>query len=256
MKNIAIAIVLIASFMSNVTAQSFVEEHYGDLMELEETTVVNVSGKMFQMLSKFEDAADEEEAQEALRMMENVESFTLVKVDQVEDLKSLINRSKSDLKRYDELVRVRDNGTNVVISIDETNGIVHEIVGVVSLPEEGSFIAASLQGRIDLDEVSAMVSKFQEEGLPMLKERSVMDLEAVRVFPNPVDGGSIMTLEVDEDLIGGTATVTDLNGKAINAYTLDGVINSLETNNLAGGQHYIEVNNGEKSIRVPFIVVR
>lgn len=241
---------------TTATAQSFVEDHYADLISRDDATVVNVSGKLFQMMSKFEDAADDEEAQEVLRMMDNVDAFTLVKVDSDVNSMALFNRGKSLISNLEELVRVKDQGVNVIISVDETNDVVHEIVALIALPEEEGFVAASLEGRIDLDDVSEMVAKFQDQAMPMLEKRSSVDIDAVRVFPNPVDGGSVMTLEIDESLLGGSAAVMDISGKVINTYPLNGVITSIETNNLAGGQHFVEVINGERSYKRKFIVIR
>lgn len=241
---------------TTATAQSFVEDHYADLISRDDATVVNVSGKLFQMMSKFEDAADDEEAQEVLRMMDNIDAFTLVKVDSDVNSMALFNRGKSLISNLEELVRVKDQGVNVIISVDETNDVVHEIVALIALPEEEGFVAASLEGRIDLDDVSEMVAKFQDQAMPMLEKRSSVDIDAVRVFPNPVDGGSVMTLEIDESLLGGSAAVMDLSGKVINTYPLNGVITSIETNNLAGGQHFVEVINGERSYKRKFIVIR
>jgi hypothetical protein len=257
MKKILAIIAVALCIGTTTTAQSFVEDNYADLLSRDDATVVNVSGKLFQMMSKFEEAADEEEAQEVLRMMDNIDAFTLVKVDSDANSMELFKRGKSLISDLEELVRVKDKGVNVVISVDETNDVVHEIVALIAMPEEQGFVAASLEGRIDLDDVSKMVAKFQDQAMPMLNERaSSVDLDAVRVFPNPVQGGSVMTLEVDESLLGGSAAVMDMSGKVINTYPLNGVITSIETNNLAGGQHFIEVISGDTSYKRKFIVIR
>lgn len=256
MKNLIATLFIACLIITSTTAQSFVEQHYGDLLDREDVTVVNVSGKMFNMLSKFGDAADEQEAQDVLRMMESIESFTLVKTESMDNMAELFNKGKQAIGNYDELVRVRDKGTNVLISIDETNGVVHEIVGIISLPDEGGFVAASLLGRIDLDDVSRMVTKFQDKGLPMLREQSDLNIDAVSIYPNPVNGGARMTLEIDAALIGSQAAVMDGAGKVIRSYAITGQMTSIETSNLAAGQYYLQVSNGESSYKKQFIVIR
>lgn len=256
MKNILSTLLIALLTVTTSFGQSFIEDYYSDLISRDDATVVNVSGKLFQMISKFDEAADEEEAQEALRMMDNIDAFTLVKVDSIADAASYWKRGKDAVNGYDELVRVKDKSTNVIISVDETNDVVHEIVAIAWIAEEEIFAAASLSGRIDLDDVSKMVAKFQDQAMPMIQERSSINIDAIRVFPNPIDGGSVMTLEVDENLVGRRAAVMDLSGKVVNTYTINGVITSVDTGNLAGGQHFIEVISGDKSYKKQFIVIR
>ena len=255
MKN-SIVFLLAICFTFTLSAQSFVDKNYSDLMDDERSTVVFVSGKLFDFASYIDVSNEEKEVQDLKEMITSIEAFSLVKSDHLNDpvaeYKKGIQSISSD---YEELVRVRDKQNNVSLHIDEEDGIVYEIIALAST-EDNEFIAASLLGEIDLNQVSKIVSKFQEEGMPLLTDIEELELEDVKVYPNPAQSNARITLEVGESLVGGTARVIDLNGKVIATYDITNSNTQISTDDLADGQYFVEASKENVSVKKQIIVLR
>lgn len=255
MKN-SIALLLAICFTYTLSAQSFVDKHYSDLMDDERSTVVFVSGKLFDFAGYVDVQNEDEEVKNIKKMITSIEAFSLVKSDHLSDpiaeYKKGVQSISSD---YEELVRVRDKQNNVSLHIDEEDGVVYEIIALAST-ENNEFIAASLLGEIDLEQVSKIVSKFQEEGMPLLTDIDELELEDVKVYPNPVQSNARVTLEVGESLIGGTVRVIDLNGKVMSTYDITQSNTQISTDDLIDGQYFVEATKENVSVKKQIIVLR
>ena len=225
-------------------------------MDDERSTVVFVSGKLFDFAGYVDVQNEDEEVKNIKKMITSIEAFSLVKSDHLSDpiaeYKKGVQSISSD---YEELVRVRDKQNNVSLHIDEEDGVVYEIIALAST-ENNEFIAASLLGEIDLEQVSKIVSKFQEEGMPLLTDIDELELEDVKVYPNPVQSNARVTLEVGESLIGGTVRVIDLNGKVMSTYDITQSNTQISTDDLIDGQYFVEATKENVSVKKQIIVLR
>ena len=66
---------------------------------------------------------------------------------------------------------------------------------------------------------------------------------AIRLSPNPAS--NIVTVSVDESMIGGTVTVSDITGKKITAVQLPSANCHLSTVDFAGGAYFVTVADKE-----------
>lgn len=258
MKYLFIALGLVLSL--NVSAQNVVEKYFNNHLDNPDATVVQVSGKMFQYISKVvpEDIADEEDmpVEDAKEMLDNITSFTLVKVD---DIANPVAEYRSGMRalgeEYEELVRVADKENKVSILVHEENDVIYEIVGLVAT--ENEFVAASLTGTLKLDQIQNIISKMEDAEMTSVLRNKEVNLDKMKVYPNPVNGSdaSSVTVEVPENLVGGELIMYDLDGKVIHKTKADQSVVTLTPDYLANGNYIIEVAKSGVSMKKKLIVV-
>lgn len=250
-----ISLLSLATFISFLSfGQNFIEKNYAHFLEREDITAVHVSGKMFEMITKLDIETEDEELNEAIEMIEKIESFDLIMVPELVDAKKEYNAGFSNVKGYEELVRVRDKEVNFSLHIDEENDVVYEIVGMGAA--EGKFFAFSLLGEIDLSQVGRMINKIQEKGLNDVIGDIDLGVEDVKIYPNPATADAKLTVEVSEDFIGGKGKVYDLNGQMLSSFDLESTTQNIDTNGLTEGQYVVELSKGEMSIKKKVIFLR
>ncbi len=152
---------VIVFMVFQVSAQTdAIEKLFSDYQKNEDFSVVYVGPKMFQMFAK------------AAKNGESDEEF----MDIVKDLKGLriMTTSKKSLliygeanKRlnsngYEELMTVKEKGSNVRFVTKETNNTITELLLVVGSVD--SFTMMSFTGKIDLNKMSKLAKKLDIKG--------------------------------------------------------------------------------------------
>lgn len=256
MKYLSLIICFFISFQ--LSAQNAVEKYFSNHLENEEATVVQVSGKLFQYAAAVvpDNLETDEELpiEDAKEFLSNITSFTLIKVDELENSQSEYKRGLNSLgSEYEELVRVRDKDNKVSIMINETNDVIHEIVALVTSDKE--FIVAALTGEMRIDQIQDIVSKIQSEDMQSIMRGADVKLDDMKVFPNPATPNAQMVIEVPETMIGGKATIFDMAGNQIRTLDVKDSRNEIDTQGLAEGQYVVAVDKAGITLKKTFIVV-
>lgn len=160
MKSIlAVSILMIMGF--TLPAQSdAIEKLFKDYQENEDFKVVSVGPKMFQMFAK------------SAKNGESDDEFT----DIVKDLKGLriMSSNKNPLviyneanrrlnaNGYEELMTIKDKGSNVRFITKESSGSISELLLIVGASEK--FTMMSFTGKIDLKKISKLAKKLDIDG--------------------------------------------------------------------------------------------
>lgn len=160
--SLAIAIFISVSSFAQVDA---IERFFKDYQEDENFTVVYVSPKMFQMVSKATGASED---QELASIVKDLKGLRI--------LKSSINpqklykeaNSRLNIKEYEELVTVRDKGSNVRFVTKETNGMISELLLLVGGADD--FVMMSFVGNIDLNKIAKLAKKLDIDGAEHLEK--------------------------------------------------------------------------------------
>ncbi|MCT4664068.1 MAG: DUF4252 domain-containing protein [Flavobacteriales bacterium] len=144
-------------------------KYFDDLSTSEGITKVNISGKLFGLLSHLE--MEDQEDQEVVDMLKTITNFTMYTLD--EDLKtnSLLNKvNKLSRKGYESLMTVEEKDETINFMIKEKNNKVSELVMVVN--SDSNLVLMSISGLIDLDKLSKLskVGISQTDKLKKLKK--------------------------------------------------------------------------------------
>lgn len=253
MKKITLLFALVIASLS-LMGQGIVDKYYMDLEAKENTTSVFVSSAMFKMAAKLDIETDDEEFNQMKEFINSVQSFSLIKVPELNNPSSYYKEGIRKIENtHEELVRVKDQDTRLSVYVEEVNDVIYEIavLGVV----EGDFLAASLVGEMDLDQVSEFINKAQGESfeaLSAIKDAGVADM---KVYPNPSARGIAVSVDVPEGLIGGTAIVYNMEGKEVTRIPATSTTINVQTDDLPTGGYIVELSDGTTSIKQKMIVL-
>jgi hypothetical protein len=137
-------------------------------MEDEDFTVVYVSPKMFNLISRL-DLNEVNEDPDAKLVMETVKDIRGLRVlttdvKPMERYKEAMNMIST--KEYEVLVTVRDKGENVRIWVKEDNKVINELLLLVGALDE--FVMLSFVGNIDLEKISRLANELDVKGVEHL----------------------------------------------------------------------------------------
>jgi len=252
MKNLFL-LLFIVIVNCNLISQSIIEKHYTALENDESATVVNVSGNLFGYVSKVM-PDEEEDAKKIKELLQNIESFSLIKVPNLEDANEEYNKGVIALNRsHESLIVVRDKKTKFSLYIDEQNEVIREIAGVGQV--DTSFIAFSLFGNISMDQLSDITEMIQkQDAMPFTKEEK-QNLVDFKVYPNPVAKTSMLKVDVPEALIGGTIHIIDMNGQLVKSVEATNSNMEVAVAESSLGSYIVEILKDELSMRKQILVI-
>lgn len=164
---IAIFMLAVASLRAQ-NGTDAISRFFSQYAEDERFTVVYISPKMFQMVSKIEtNDADWEKVKEVVK---DLGGLRVLVADSIADGDKLYADAmrKIPTTEYSELLTVRDGKENVRIWIKDSGNVIHELLLLVGAPDE--FVLLSFTGKIDLDKISSLAKTLDIEGAEHLEK--------------------------------------------------------------------------------------
>lgn len=178
MKN-RLIVVLMAIMLLPLTgmAQKNVFDKYSDSQEV---TYINIKPKMFQLLAKVGVSTDDPEAQAYLDMVKSITSFKTIITDNQAISGDITKWVKSRSSKLEELMEVKDDGTEVQFYVKEGKDADHVeellifVTGIDKVMEDKveingkqrkiETVVVSMTGDIDLNEISKLTQKMNIPG--------------------------------------------------------------------------------------------
>ena len=257
MKYLSLIICAFVSFQ--LSAQNAVEDYFSNHLDNQEATVVQVSGKLFQYAAKFipDDELEDMPVEDAKDMLSNITSFVLVKIDSLNNSKAEYRSGIRKLEgsgSYEELIRVSDKENNFSLFIDESNDVIHEIVGVVSTEDE--FVVAALTGEMRLDQIQNIIAKIESTEIKSVMRGVDVNVSDMKVYPNPTTSDNELMVEVPEKMIGGTINIYDMSGSKVMSITAEDRQHTISTDNMSSGQYVVEINKAGVTLKKKLVVTQ
>ena len=142
-----------------------IAKYFSKYQEDTDFTVVYISPKMFEMISKLAEEEIEPEVQAIIRDLKGLRVLTTEKnpMRYYNEVTETLN-----LKSYEELMTIRDGNSNVRFLIKSKNELVEELLLLVGSEEE--FVMISFVGKIDLEKISRLSNTADIEGLQHLQK--------------------------------------------------------------------------------------
>lgn len=163
-----ILLLFAGAFMSmQLQAQTdAISKYFDKYMDDERFSMVYISPKMFEMISKVELEGDKAD-QEIMDMIKDLEGLRILSFEGsgAQTFYTEV-KSKIDANKYDDLVVVRDKGENVNISVNSQGDIVNELLLLVG--SDDNFVLMSFTGNIDLKKVGKLGKVLDMEGVEHL----------------------------------------------------------------------------------------
>ncbi len=169
MRLIALAAGLMMSL--GLQAQSdAIAQYFNKYMNDDRFTVVFVSPKMFDMVSKMDLHTDDPQAQATLDIIKDLEGLRILTTEVTP--RKFFQEAKAMLpgKGYEVLMTVRDNksGDNVEFLVKEAGDRIHELLLLVGSSDE--FVMLSFTGNIDLKKIGELSKVLNVEGAEHLEK--------------------------------------------------------------------------------------
>lgn len=157
---------LLAAIFSVSAQNDAITRFFEKYVDDERFTVVFVSPKMFQLVSKIETA--DEEWNKVRDVVKDLGGLRVLTADSIGDGLSFYKDalSKVPTSEYDELLTVRDGKENVRIWVKDSGNIIEELLLLVGAPTE--FTLLSFTGKIDLDKISELSKTLDIDGVEHL----------------------------------------------------------------------------------------
>ena len=157
----AIILILLCFWGLWLPAQNLVEEFSNRYGNDSKFTVVNVSAKMFSLISDITDPETE-------GIIKDLTGFKLLRTEQdaaryYREVLALLGDSR---KGYEELMRVQKEQEDVRIYVREVKGVVVELVLMVNNGSE--FVLMGFTGNIDLKKISKLSKVVNVKGVEYL----------------------------------------------------------------------------------------
>jgi len=175
MKNLLLLPLFLLAALSTYAQNDAITKFFNKYAEDERFTVVYISPKMFQMVSKIE--TNDEDWNKVREVIKDLGGLRVLTADSIGDgvamFKDAISRVPS--KEYEELLTVRDGQEHVRFMIKESGDVINELLLLVGSPEE--FTMLSFTGKINLDKISALAKTLDVEGTEHLDKLKKKDKE-------------------------------------------------------------------------------
>lgn len=158
-------VILISLFFSlQVMSQDAVQGFFDKYKNDENFTQVNISPKMFQMLSQMEVDTDAETDEDVMEMISSLKGLKILRTESnpmayYKEFNSTFNQST-----YEELMTVKDGDTNVTFLVKDSDGgnIVKELLLLVGGSTD--FVLMRFEGDIPLDKVGKLATGLNISG--------------------------------------------------------------------------------------------
>ncbi len=134
--------------------QDIIENFFQKYSGLEGATTVRISGSLLRMLAEMDKSE-----QELNRIAASVSSITILHAPKI-----LVESMGLDFyseivpgirtENYNEIMRVRQSGQQVLILADETDGTINELIMIVG--GEGDNTLICIKGKLDMNQLSSL----------------------------------------------------------------------------------------------------
>lgn len=158
MKKISLIIVLLSAFSLSILAQNnAIDKLFESYSDNDDFTSVYISGKMFRSFTKSNNNNDLDD------VLSNLKGLHILTTE-VNPLKFYkIAKDKLYNNGYDELMRVKEKGSNVLFFVRESDGeSAKELILLVG--ESNNSVLMSFSGKINLDKISQLGSAVNFKG--------------------------------------------------------------------------------------------
>ena len=143
-----------------------ITQYFDKYMDDENFTVVYITPKMFQMISKLD--LKDPDAKEIKEVLQDLKGLRILQTEKnsMQYYKEVIAKFKPT--EYELLMTVRDKGENVRFWTKESGGVISELLMLVGGVKE--FVMISFVGNISLDKISKLANKMDVDGMEHLKD--------------------------------------------------------------------------------------
>lgn len=252
MKYLFTCLALVLGF--HLSAQNFIDKHFSDLEDLEESKVIHVAARSFDIAAQI--VSEDEDAAEMKEFIGSIHSVDVVVVPEYAPKKEDYKRALGLLDgQYDELMNFKESGSRFSLHIDEDDDVVREVVAV-GYGDDDEFVLISVTGEMSIDMISKVIENVPVDDIAAVRELKSADSKEFNVYPNPVAYGAELSIDVPNGFSESEAVIHDMTGNQVGSYKVyDGKVR-VNTSEIGSGAYYVIIKDGGLSLKKKFIVLK
>ena len=242
-----LGIIAVVLLTSGITAQeNAIDKYFSQYQGDENWSKVSVSGKVFELTAYIE--SEDDDIEEIKEFASGIQSLKVIFNDKLTSGFAQYKEGRNKIAQsYEELMSVDDKDGKFTFYIDERNGVVKEFVVLGS--HDSTLAVVSLQGRMDLRQLSSISKKIQMDGFDYVNKMNEKGANKIKIYPNPAAEGSIIDVEIPDELNGAEINIYDMNGKKVRSQQINNSKMSIPLGNIGSGTYIMEFIKGESSIK-------
>ena len=233
--------------------QNAIEKNFTQYKAQENFSKVSVKGKMFQLTSHIEVEAGDKDLKEAKDFLASITAFNALFGQEMDNAQSEYTAALAKVSgQYEELMSVEDKDGSFTLFINESNGIVKELVLIGT--QENNLLIFSLEGNMELKKLSQLAQITRTDEFKEMGKMFTHNVEGVKVYPNPVAANKAVTLELPTELEGAEISILDVNGAMVKTISSSGNKQDIETSGLAPGVYIMKIQKDKVSVTKKVVV--
>ena len=248
MKHVHIAIIAFLLLPGITFAQNAIDKHFKQYKAQEDVTKIHITSRMFELAAHMELKDEDVKVAEFKKFISTIEEFNMIVKRETAESKT---QYQSALKKiggpYEELMSVEDKQGRFTLFIDESKGVVREVVMVGAGPQE--FMVFSLTGAMDLKQLSRMAREVQSDGFQQMGRMFEHGVSEVKAYPNPLKPDQVLNIELPEKMIGGKASLISMEGKVVKEFSIHSKQEQMETGTLPAGSYVLKFSKGNINMK-------
>ncbi len=246
----AIALTIAATQVTVQAQDNAISKFFGEYEQREDVTQISLTGKAFDLASKFEASSDE--MKDIQKFASQVKSLRIIVDDKDPAGRETAARAKRTVSTgFEDLVTVSEKNTLMNMMVKEANGIVSELLIIVGT--ESEFIIVDLIGAIKLSDIGELTKQVSAVGKNIFSDVSY-NPENMKVYPNPVAAGNPVSIRLPEDMIGADVRIFDASGREVEAYRATAAEKKFDTVRLNKGVYVLKAIKGETEMSQKIII--
>lgn len=224
--------------------------YFANYLNDEDVTKISVSGKAFDLVQDVE--MEGKEAEDFKDMASQITGFNMI----VDETEAATNRTVQEAFQkvsgsFEELIQVKEKDNVVHVLVNESNGTVYEVLCIVGTDKE--FILASLTGSMKLSDVGQLTKSLSNVGKDVFSE-TTLDPSEIQVYPSPVSKGQSISVDLPEEMIGGTIQIFSAKGSQVKSLNVGNKTEQISTLEMESGVYILKSVKADMEISKKFIV--
>jgi Domain of unknown function (DUF4252)/Secretion system C-terminal sorting domain len=242
-----LAILLMTSrtaFSQQVPLQDFIDKYKQE----KAFSYAFLSKDLFEVVAK--SSIEAKDWKKLQQVVQNIGSLRILAADSIDNAISFYREAMGHIKGSDleELLAVQDGKEKVRIWAKEEQGVVTDLVLLVSSPEE--FVLVCFAGNLELGNLSELAALLNAEEAVSLAQTSKAIALDFKAFPNPTIGD--FSLEyVDTVVKSATLSIFDQNGRLLSTEVLsDNTSRQFSIRDYPAGMYWVQLKTASGQVGV------
>ena len=239
---------VLCSFQS-FAQDAAINRFFSEYENRDNVTLISLSGKAFEIASQIDVQSDETE--DFKRIAGQITGFRMLIDNNDTDAKSTAKRARREISsKFEDLITIREKDSDVKIAINESNGLVTEIIAIIG--SDTDFMLASISGRIKLSDVTEVTKRFSSMGKDVFAKS--LDPSKILVFPSPALKGQEISVVLPSELNGATVQIFDVSGKIVADFIANDKMRKLNTDTFGTGVFILKATKGDLETTRKFLI--